>query len=230
MPGGACSRPAATPSTPPSPRRGRCACASPAARAWAVRPSPWCAAAASPSPSTATPTRPGASPAPLGHLHRRFGGLPAEQVLAPAIALADGGYEISPLQHRQLRWCRSALAATSGARGFLDDGRPYVSGQTFRQPALARCLRRLASEGVEDFYRGEVARAIDRDMRRHGGVLGLDDLAGFAGPHELEPLVFSYRGRQVSTIPAPGGGPQLAHALATLEQLDPSAWRARPEA
>lgn len=176
--------------------------------------------------ATTVPT----TPATLAHLHRRFGALSAEQVLAPAIALADGGYEISPLQHRQLRWCRSALAVTAGARGFLDEGRPYALGQTFRQPALARCLHRLAREGVEDFYRGEVARGIARDMRRHGGVLGLDDLAGFAGPQELAPLTFSYRGRQVSTLPAPGGGPQLAHALATLEQLDPSAWRARPGA
>ncbi|HEY1569401.1 MAG TPA: gamma-glutamyltransferase [Solirubrobacteraceae bacterium] len=168
------------------------------------------------------------TPATLAHLHRRFGALSAKQVLAPAIALAEGGYEITPLQHRQLRWCRSALLATAGGRTFLDGGRPYASGETFRQPALARCLRRLAHEGVEDFYHGQVARAIDRDMNAHGGLLGLDDLEAFHGPGEREPLTCSYRGRSVSTVPAPGGGPQLAHALASLEQLDPSVWRDRP--
>src|SRR5204863_2859456 len=110
--------------------------------------------------------------------------LPAAGVLAPAIRLAEDGYEISPLQHRQLRWCTALLATNPAASRFLNRGRPYRAGERFVQAELASCLRRLAAHGAEDFYRGEIARAIDRDMRRHGGLLTAADLAAVRPPHE----------------------------------------------
>jgi gamma-glutamyltranspeptidase / glutathione hydrolase len=164
--------------------------------------------------ATTVPT----TPATLAYVQRRFGVLRLADALAPAIRLAEDGYEISLLQHRQLRWCRSALDATPAARRFLRAGRPYEPRDVFVQPALAACLRRLADSGVDDFYRGAIARSIERDMRRNGGLLERSDLEAVGEPVERGPLSGCYRNRVVMTMPAPGGGPQLLGALARLEE------------
>ena len=70
-------------------------------------------------------------------------------------------------------------------------------GYLLRQPELARTLRRLAKEGAEDFYRGEIARQIVDDMQRNGGLLNAKDLANCSLPVESEPLETSYRGLRV---------------------------------
>jgi gamma-glutamyltranspeptidase/glutathione hydrolase len=175
--------------------------------------------------ATTVPT----TPATLAYAQARYGAVPAARVLEPAIALADEGYAPSDLQRRQLRWCRAALARSPAAAAFLEAEGAERAGRPFAQPRLAECLRRLARSGVEDFYRGQVARAIDADMRRHAGLLRLSDLRAVAPPAERRPLIGHYRDHAVLTMPTPGGGPQLLHALATLEQLDPGPWRDRPE-
>ena len=88
------------------------------------------------------------------------------EVLAPAIELAERGYDVSALQHRQLRWCRTALAASTATRvSSATDTLPAGRASSY-SPSLRACLHRLAEQGVEDFYRGAIARSIDRDMRR----------------------------------------------------------------
>lgn len=163
--------------------------------------------------ATTVPT----TPMVLSHLQRRYGRLSATQALAPAIELAERGYAVTALQHRQLRWCAAALASSAPTRRFLRDSDPFAAGDTFRQPYLAACLRRLAGEGIDDFYRGAIARAIDRDMVRHDGLLRLADLQALPAPVERDPLVGGYGGLATMTAPAPGGGPHLLHALRALE-------------
>jgi gamma-glutamyltranspeptidase/glutathione hydrolase len=165
------------------------------------------------------------TPATLAYVHERWGELPAERVLEPAITLAESGYRVSRLQHRQAQWCQSALAATPSGARFLRTRQPYKPDEVFVQAELGACLRRMVEAGVADFYGGEIARSIDRDMRRNGGLLTLADLEAVEPPIEREPLVGPYRGHTVLTMPPPGGGPQLLHALATLDELDPAGWR-----
>jgi gamma-glutamyltranspeptidase/glutathione hydrolase len=163
------------------------------------------------------------TPAALAHVQQRYGRLSLAQVLEPAIRLAEEGYRITPLQHRQLRWCEAALRGTPAASRFcLRNDRPHRAGDTFRQPQLAAALRRIAGQGVEDFYRGEIARAIVDDMRRHGGLLDAADLAQVGPPVEREPLSIRYRGRDVLTIPPPGGGVELLLGLRLLERIGPA--------
>jgi gamma-glutamyltranspeptidase/glutathione hydrolase len=176
--------------------------------------------------ATTVPT----TPATLDYAQARYGALPAVRTLAPAIRLAEEGYEITPLQHRQLRWCRQLLTDNEAASRYLDGGHAYRPGELFVQPELARCLRTLAGDGAEDFYRGAIARSIDRDMRRHGGLLDAADLAAVGAPREREPALTSYGGRTAITLPAPGGGPQLIHALAELERRRDERWRTSPDA
>ena len=160
-------------------------------------------------------------PATLGAVHMRFGRLPWSRVLGPAIRLAEDGYPITRLQRRQALWCAKALRASQAtAQLFLKRGKPYSVGETFRQPALAATLHRLAREGVADFYNGSIARAIDEDMRLHGGLLTSEDLAGCRAPSVRRPWLLE-KGARILTTPPPGGGPQLLLGMQLLNRVLP---------
>ena len=92
--------------------------------------------------------------ATLWYVNKNYGVLPWERILEPAIRLAEDGYAITPLQHRlQKRELKNfdKVESGSGRKYFLKDGEPYLPGDTFRQPDLARLLRILAEKGVEEF-------------------------------------------------------------------------------
>jgi len=160
------------------------------------------------------------TPATLGYAQERYGVLPREQVMAPAIRLAEEGYAITKLQRRQARWCLGDLGATAAAgRLFLNGGGAYGVGEVFRQRELGATLRRLAEAGVEDFYRGSIARALAEDMAGNGGLLTEQDLAECGAPVEREAASVGYGGHQVVSVPPPGGGWQVLLGLKILERL-----------
>ena len=162
------------------------------------------------------------TPATLDYAQRKYGVLPHAAVFKPAVQVAEEGYAITPLQHRQARWFGRQMQLSPGiAKLFLVNGAPPPVGHLLRQPELARTLQRLATEGKEDFYRGEIAQQIVDDMQRNGGRLNGDDLASCALPVEREALETSYRGMRVLSAPSPGGGRNLLFALKLLEQLLP---------
>jgi len=168
--------------------------------------------------------------ATLGYAHRRYGVLPLQQVMEPAIRLAEDGYPISRLQRRQLKWCLAGLLASPAAGElFLKEGRAYQEGDVFRQPALARTLRRLARSGPDDFYTGEIARDIVADMAKHGGLITGQDLAESALPVERNPVAADYRGYPVVSVPPPGGGLPVLLALQVLQHCTPDELRGRPD-
>lgn len=152
-------------------------------------------------------------------LHGRFGKLPMEDVLAPAIRYADEGFPVSELI--AWYWQRSAgLARYPGfAETFLPDGRAPRKGQVFRNPGLAETLRRLAAGGRDEFYRGDMARAIGDFMQEHGGYLSYEDLAS----HEstwVDPVSLDYRGYEVWELPPNGQGIAALQILGILEGYD----------
>jgi gamma-glutamyltranspeptidase/glutathione hydrolase len=160
------------------------------------------------------------TPATLGFAQKHYGRLTLEQVMEPAIRLAEQGYTITRLQRRQLNWCRKVLRKNPAAeRLFLKDGRAFAVGETFRQKTLAATLRRLARHGVEDFYYGQIAQLIAEDMKRNGGLMTAEDLSQCVLPIEREPISANYRGYEVLTAPAPAGGLQVLLGLKIIEQL-----------
>src|SRR5271165_3511614 len=162
------------------------------------------------------------TPATLEYAQQKYGVLPRAAVFEPAIEAAEEGYAITPLQHRQAGWFGRQMQVSAGiAKLFLVNGAPPPVGYQLRQPELARTLRRLATEGAEDFYHGEIAQQIEDDMQRHGGLLNANDLANCSLPVEREPLETSYRGLRVLSTPSPGGGRNLLFALKLIEQLLP---------
>lgn len=160
------------------------------------------------------------SVAVYAHALDRYGTTAPSTVLEPAISLAEDGYEVSDLQHRLSRRERKHLAAHSAGQFFLEDGRrAYRPGSKFRQPVLARTLRRLSSHGFEDFYLGEIARRIHDDMEANGGLVLADDLARIPHPVERQPLSVRFGRDRVATMPVPGAGRTLIELLNIHQSL-----------
>ncbi|MEW6267716.1 MAG: gamma-glutamyltransferase [Thermodesulfobacteriota bacterium] len=158
----------------------------------------------------------------LAAAHERFGRLPWRRLFAPAVRLARDGFPVSKHLASQLQRQAQALAADPElARTYLDaDGAPWPEGAVVRAGALAATLERIANEGPQAFYAGEVADRIVATVQAGGGVLGRDDLARYR-PVWREPLEVGYRGARVFTMPPPsGGGPALVLALRTLRRYD----------
>jgi gamma-glutamyltranspeptidase/glutathione hydrolase len=117
------------------------------------------------------------TPAVLGYLLDTYGTLPLSRVLEPSIELAEIGFKITELNHDLVMREKKHLRAGSASIFFLKNGKAYPLGAVFRQPVLAATLRRLAGEGIEDFYQGEIACKIHEDMEANGGFIRDDDLA-----------------------------------------------------
>jgi len=163
------------------------------------------------------------TPAVLQYALKSYGTLKLDRVLEPAIRLAEEGYEVSLLQFLLTRRELRPLRDKSAAPFFLRDGvRQHPAGSAFRQPVLAATLRRLALEGVEDFYRGEIAEKIHADMQNNGGLLHKDDLAQIPQPIERKPVTGRFEGCRVFTFPPPGAGRTLIEMLNVYQQLKPS--------
>lgn len=163
------------------------------------------------------------TPAVLQYALQTYGKLKLDRILEPAIHLAEAGYEISLLQFLLTRRDLKYLRNRSAAPFFLREGtRPYAAGSVFRQPVLAATLRRLAKEGVEDFYQGEIAEKIHLDMEGNGGLLHKDDLAQIPQPIERKPVTGRFEGCRVFTFPPPGAGRTLIQMLNVYQQLKPN--------
>ncbi len=158
-------------------------------------------------------------------LHERWGRLPLADVMAPALALARRGLAADWFTTLKVANAAATLRLyPESARLYLPDGLPPVApyqGTPGFLPLgrLADTLERLARAGLRDFYEGEVASAIARDVEAMGGVLSAADLAGCAA--RLRPAdEIAWRGRVLQT---PGGltaAPTLSRVLAGLEGVE----------
>jgi gamma-glutamyltranspeptidase / glutathione hydrolase len=161
--------------------------------------------------------------------HASHGRLPWAELFAPAIARAREGWAVRPhvslmftADERAYGRCMMAekLAYTAEGRElYMEGGAPKPVGRMVRNPNLAGSLERLARHGAEDLYSGELAHAITQDMRRHGGLLTLADLANFK-IRRLAPLTIAYRGRTIALPAPPAGGIVVAEMLRILERFD----------
>lgn len=166
------------------------------------------------------------SPAVYDYALGRYGRLTSEEVLQPAIRLAEEGYLVSELQAHLCRREAKHLRRNPGAASlFLRQGRwAYREGDAFTQPVLAQTLRRLADVGFEDFYLGEIAQKIAADMEENGGFVQAEDLAQIPQPIERDTLRGRFGGSRVHTMPPPSAGRTLIEMM-NIYQAHPAAVR-----
>jgi gamma-glutamyltranspeptidase/glutathione hydrolase len=153
-------------------------------------------------------------------LHNRFGKLPLDQVLAPAIRHAREGFAVTQVIARGWKAGASALHDQPGFSDvYLINGRAPRHGETFRNPALARTLEAVAKGGRDAFYRGPIADAYDKFMREVGGFIRKEDLADHHSEW-VEPVSASYRGYDVWELPPNGQGVVVLEMLQLLKGFD----------
>ena len=157
----------------------------------------------------------------LARMHADHGSAPWPSLLSSPARVARDGYELLP---------GAAARHADGFQNFRDnpgfrqvfiedDGTSYDAGDILKQPVLAATIERLAEAGAVDFYRGEIARRIAADMAANGGFVTAGDLAAYEvldGRH----IATSYRGYDIHTLAAPGGGGLVVKTLNILESFD----------
>lgn len=149
---------------------------------------------------------------------KRYGSLSLQQVIQPAISLAEKGFVLRQQDVQFLKMGTKAfLQQPNVAEIFLKDDRPYEVGERLVQTQLGQTLRLIAEQGDYAFYQGSIANDLVKASRENGGVLTLADLANYTVTFE-KPLTCSYRGYQVSTTPPPSiGGVMLCELLKIME-------------
>lgn len=155
-------------------------------------------------------------------LSERFGRLPFERLLAPAIAYAENGFPVSPVIARQWRAATAATAKTlPGAfhQTFAPGGRTPNPGEIFVNKALARSYRLLAASGGNDLYAGELQQRVAGFMKEHGGFLDEDDLKTHRSDW-VAPVSVHYHGCEVFELPPNGQGGVALQMLQMLADDD----------
>lgn len=156
--------------------------------------------------------------AALDHAASKYGTLPLPELIEPSIDLALRGYYATPFQEVSIRTYFEDLLQSDFLKYFILEGGETPPSTTTLQcrPVLANTLRRIADGGSHEFYRGEIALEIERDMAERGGFVSRDDL-GILRIREVPPLRGSYRGTEVLAIPYPSIGGSVIETLNIFE-------------
>lgn len=150
----------------------------------------------------------------------KYGSLSRQQVMQPAIDLATKGFAMPRDLAAGLARRQEQFARYPGSRALFTrpNGSPYEAGDVFRQPDLARSLKRIKRKGRAGFYEGETADLIVAEMQRGGGLITHEDLANYSSVWR-EPVTGTYRGYQIISMPPPSSGGVLL--LQMLNMLEP---------
>jgi len=162
-----------------------------------------------------------------GDAHRRFGRLPVSTLLAPAIELADGGFPAwGELIDAVEGTAGQVVEALGGDAPFLAQyrphGRPWRPGELIRLPALARTLRRLADDGFDAFYDGDLGERQARLLAELGVACGPADFRNHTSTWGA-PIESTYRGVRLTTHPPNSSGVVALELLNILERFEPPA-------
>ena len=134
--------------------------------------------------------------------HKRFGKLPWNAVVKPAIALAANGFIPAPILVDSIH---SMEQRFNGKTNFNDYFNHINSSKVFKQPELAKTLSRIAEFGADDFYRGKTASLIVEEMKRSNGLISADDLQQYSAIWR-EPVRANWREYEIVSAPPPSSG------------------------
>ena len=154
----------------------------------------------------------------LDFARRTLGRMSWTDLSRHAIDLAERGFPMDAELKRHADHFAAKADAVS-LRAQFPSGRVPAVGEPFVQPDLARLMRRLADEGPQSLYHGEIPSEIVSQVRAHGGILAEEDFAQYA-VRMTTPLSINYRGHDLVTAPPPSGGITSLGILKALEQFE----------
>jgi gamma-glutamyltranspeptidase/glutathione hydrolase len=165
----------------------------------------------------------------------RFGTMTLADTMKPAIDLAEKGHPISNIMVKWIANSKAILSKWPGSvKVFLPGGNPPKPGDIFVQPEYAGTLKKIRDGEVKNrkqgrskamqaardvFYKGEIARALDKFSQENGGLIRYEDLAGYRGKIE-EPWKTTYKGYEVYSCPSWTQGPMMLEVMNLLEPFD----------
>ncbi|EIY3237538.1 gamma-glutamyltransferase [Salmonella enterica subsp. salamae] len=152
----------------------------------------------------------------------KYGSLPLNSVVRPAIKLAQEGFIANDALADDLKTYGSEVLPhhENSKAIFWKDGEPLKKGDKLVQQDLANSLTMIAENGPDAFYKGEIARQIAQQMQQNGGLITTDDLAAYQAV-ERTPVSGEYRGYQIFSMPPPSsGGIHIVQILNILENFD----------
>ncbi|MCX6059228.1 MAG: gamma-glutamyltransferase [Chloroflexi bacterium] len=153
-------------------------------------------------------------------LIEKHGTLAMNQILAPAINLAENGFPVAPMTaHFWERGAGRQLAFALNGHELTIDGRAPKPGEIFSNKGLARTFRKIAEDGKHAYYEGEIAESIAQVIQESGGCLTTADLAAHHSTWD-EPISVNYRGYRIWECPPNGQGLAALLALNLLEGFD----------
>jgi gamma-glutamyltranspeptidase/glutathione hydrolase len=158
----------------------------------------------------------------LALAHKKFGRMSWSDLIAPAVKLAEKGFPVTDRLHNEMKESKEFfLKFPSSAEFFLKkDKTVYEPGEIWKQPDLARTLKRIQKYGKDDFYKGKTAELIVASMKKYGGLITMEDLKNYK-PVERKPDHATYRGYDVYAMPLPSsGGITQTEILNILEGYD----------
>jgi gamma-glutamyltranspeptidase/glutathione hydrolase len=148
----------------------------------------------------------------------KFGKLKPEEILQPVIDLARNGFVVTQAQAERFQKNRDSFIEVNGPETFF--AKEIKAGDTLKIPVLAATLERIAKNGRDEFYRGETATLLARDLKKRGGIITEEDLASYEAVWR-DPIVFPYRDLKIiSMAPPSSGGITLAQIMTMLEPHD----------
>jgi len=151
----------------------------------------------------------------LFKVYKKFGTLPFDSLIQPAIDLAKRGVVVTAKQARRLNHYRGYFSKVNKRNILLD--KKWKKGDTIRYPALARTLERIRDNGRDEFYKGKTAKMLVKYLTEHGGIMTIKDLADYEAKWR-RPIIFNYKDcRIISMSPPSSGGICMAEILNEIE-------------
>jgi gamma-glutamyltranspeptidase/glutathione hydrolase len=150
-----------------------------------------------------------------------YGTMTRRQVMGPAIRLASEGFVVSPVLEKGLKSASKRFAADPSSVGYFGG---IQAGEVWKQPDLARTLRRILKRGADGFYTGETAGLIADEMQQGEGqakgLITVEDLANYETVTR-QPVRGTYRGYEIAAMSPPSsGGVHVVQMLNILEGYD----------
>jgi gamma-glutamyltranspeptidase/glutathione hydrolase len=151
----------------------------------------------------------------------KYGTMSRSEVLQPAIDHAERGVPVSPVLAAMIAENYEALVTFPASEEiYLTDGFPKQVGETIANTDLANTLRLVAEQGRDAFYTGPVAESIVAAVRADGGIMTLEDMAGYEVSFRT-PVRGNYRGYDIISAPPPSsGGAHIIELLNIMENFD----------
>lgn len=160
----------------------------------------------------------------LEYIHTNFGNLPWSTVVAPAAKLATEGWEVNKDLERYMDVTASRIGDyftkdAVWAEDFAPNGTRLGLYDWIRRPKLGKALDRIGRDGVDVFYKGDMARQIIAANRKRGGLFTEDDMRNYK-VEVREPISMEYGNFTVTSVPAPAGGASVLSILKIMEGFD----------